>query len=71
MNTFFGNIVSACVAFGVVLWVQWTHVEEKIQGMADIYGAPATVRQVAATPATPATTPDSAAQTAAAAPANP
>ncbi len=63
MNTFFGNFLAASLAFVCVLWFQWQHVEEKIDGMADKYGAPVSVQRVAVAPAASAA-PENGAQTA-------
>ena len=70
MNTFFGNFLAASLAFVCVLWFQWQHVEEKIDGMADKYGAPVSIQRVATVPVASAA-PDSGAQTATTAPSNP
>ena len=67
MNTFFGNVIAASLGFACVVWFQWQHVEEKIDGLADQYGAPAEVQRVPITSGAPA----EAAPTPPAAPANP
>ncbi|HEY8967228.1 MAG TPA: hypothetical protein VIM58_12320 [Candidatus Methylacidiphilales bacterium] len=46
MKTFFGNVLAAVLAFGVVVWLEWSDVETKIHGMADAYGAPAEVQRM-------------------------
>jgi len=67
MTSFFGNFFAAVLAFACVLWFQWRHVEEKIDGMADTYGAPAEVQRAPQASGAP----DSGAQTPAPASANP